>query len=58
MTRLFLAFALILTLVLPPALRPILHASRIPLADVDLRSETDRGQLSLWDAECDGVCGV
>lgn len=25
---------------------------------VDLRSEADRGQLSLWDAECDGVCGV
>lgn len=35
-----------------------LHPSRIPLVDVDLRSEADRGQLSLWDAECDGVCGV
>lgn len=35
-----------------------LHMSRIPLVDVDLKSEADRGQLSLWDAECDGVCGV
>lgn len=35
-----------------------LHPARIPLVDVDLRSEQDRGQLSLWDNECDGVCGV
>jgi len=35
-----------------------LHPSRIPLVDVDLRSEQDKGQLSLWDAECSGVCGV
>ena len=34
------------------------HPSRIPLVDVDLRSETDKGQLSLWDNECAGVCGV
>jgi len=34
------------------------HPSRIPLVDVDLRSEGDKGQLSLWDAECSGVCGV
>ena len=35
-----------------------LHPARIPLVDVDLRSEQDKGQLSLWDAECSGVCGV
>ena len=35
-----------------------LHPSRIPLVDADLRSEVDRGQLSLWDNECEGVCGV
>ena len=35
-----------------------LHPSRIPLIDVDLRSEQDKGQLSLWDAECSGICGV
>lgn len=34
------------------------HPARIPLVDIDLRSETDRGQLSLWDAECSGICGV
>ena len=35
-----------------------LHPARIPLVDVDLRSEQDKGQLSLWDAECEGICGV
>jgi len=34
-----------------------IHASRIPLRDVDLRSPSDRGQLSFMD-ECDGMCGV
>lgn len=35
-----------------------LHPARIPLIDVDLRNEQDKGQLSLWDMECAGVCGV
>lgn len=35
-----------------------LHPARIPLVDIDLRSEQDKGQLSLWDAECSGICGV
>ena len=35
-----------------------IHPARIPLVDIDLRSEQDKGQLSLWDAECDGLCGV
>lgn len=34
------------------------HPSRKPLEDVDLRTETERGQLSLWDNECSGICGV
>lgn len=34
------------------------HPARIPLEDVDLRTETERGQLSLWDNECGGICGV
>jgi hypothetical protein len=34
------------------------HPARIPLEEVDLRNQEDRGQLSLWDEECDGVCGV
>jgi sarcosine oxidase delta subunit len=35
-----------------------IHPARIPLTDIDLRSEQDKGQLSLWDAECSGICGV
>lgn len=34
------------------------HPSRKPLEDVDLRTEQEKGQLSLWDAECSGICGV
>ena len=37
---------------------PYLHDSRVPLADVDLRSDVDRGQLLLWQDECTGYCGV
>lgn len=38
-----------------------LAAARVPLVELDLRDETDHGQLSLWDnwdAECEGMCGV
>ena len=35
-----------------------IHPARVPLVDVDLRNMQDRGQLSLWDQECDGICGV
>jgi hypothetical protein len=35
-----------------------IHPARIPLVDIDLRSEQDKGQLSLWDDECSGICGV
>lgn len=37
-----------------------LHASRIPLAQVDLRSEQERGQMALdgFDNECSGHCGL
>jgi hypothetical protein len=34
------------------------HPSRKPLAKVDLRTAEDKGQMSLWDAECAGLCGV
>ena len=34
------------------------HPARIPLELVDLRTAEERGQLSLWDDECSGVCGV
>lgn len=34
------------------------HPSRKPLRDVDLRTAHEQGQLSLWDNECQGVCGI
>jgi hypothetical protein len=34
------------------------HPSRKPLEDVDLRTEQEKGQLSLWDQECSGICGI
>jgi len=35
-----------------------LHRSCVSLVDVDLRSPQDRGQLEMFDEECEGVCGV
>ena len=35
-----------------------LHPARVPLATIDLRSDQEKGQLDLWDAECEGICGV
>lgn len=37
---------------------PYLHSSRKPLSEVDFRNDFERGQLSLWDDECEGMCGV
>lgn len=34
------------------------HPSRIPLSEIDFSSEEDNGQLSLWENECEGMCGV
>lgn len=39
-----------------PGYLAYVHRDRVPLADVDVRNETDRGQLSLWDEECEGYC--
>lgn len=35
-----------------------LHRSLQPLADVDLTTREDLGQASLFDDECEGLCGV
>jgi len=35
-----------------------LHADRIPLRNVDLRTAEDRGQLNMFNNECEGMCGV
>ena len=34
------------------------HSNCKPLSDIDLRSDTERGQLTLWNEECSGMCGV
>jgi len=34
------------------------NVQRKPLEECDLDNEIDKGQLSLWDNECTGLCGV
>ena len=34
------------------------HPSRKPLEEVDFRTAEEKGQLTLWDNECFGICGV
>lgn len=35
-----------------------LHRSRIPLDQVDFSTDEDRGQLDMFNNECEGMCGV
>jgi len=35
-----------------------LHRQCVPLDEVDLDTPEDRGQLSLWGNECEGMCGT
>jgi hypothetical protein len=35
-----------------------MHRSLVPLAEVDLRTLEDHGQLNLFNNECEGMCGV
>jgi hypothetical protein len=38
--------------------RVYLHRQRVPLDEVDLSTEEERGQLNLFDQECLGMCGL
>lgn len=38
--------------------KPWLHRSMKPLSEVDLSTEEDRGQMSMFNNECEGHCGV
>lgn len=38
--------------------RPFLHPKLVPLSQIDFRSDVERGQMTLWDDECEGMCGV
>jgi hypothetical protein len=35
-----------------------LHPSRVPLDQVDFSTDEDRGQLNMFNNECEGMCGV
>jgi len=35
-----------------------LHRSLMPLDEVDLSTEEDRGQMDMFDGDCEGYCGV
>lgn len=45
------------TLLLKPFV-PWLHNKRIPLDQVDFSTEEERGQINLFNNECEGMCGV
>lgn len=38
--------------------RKFVHPSMEPLIDIDFRTIEEKGQLSLWNDECYGICGV
>lgn len=37
---------------------PFLHRSCKPLSEVDFSTEEERGQLDMFNNECEGMCGV
>jgi len=37
---------------------PFLHKSMKPLSEVDFSTEEERGQINLFNSECEGMCGV
>jgi hypothetical protein len=37
---------------------PFLHNSLKPLSEVDFSTEEERGQLNMFNNECEGLCGV
>lgn len=37
---------------------PYLHKSLIPLDQVDLSTDEERGQMTMFNSECEGMCGV
>ena len=38
--------------------RQYMHRSLVPLDEVDLSTAEDRGQINLFENECEGMCGV
>ncbi|MCP4141934.1 MAG: hypothetical protein GY755_16940 [Chloroflexi bacterium] len=42
----------------PDGYTSFIHPSRTPLESVDFRTQEEKGQLRLWDEECEGICGI
>ena len=38
--------------------RAFLHPQRVPLDQVDLRTVEEKGQLNMFEMECEGMCGL
>ena len=41
-----------------PSYDIFVHPARKPLDEIDFRTAEEKGQLSLWDQECEGICGI
>lgn len=41
-----------------PPYTVFVHPARKPLDEIDFRTAEEKGQLSLWDQECSGMCGI
>lgn len=39
-------------------IRAFFHPSRVPLDWVDFRNDVEKGQPTLWEIECEGMCGI
>lgn len=37
---------------------PFLNNRRVPLDQIDFRTDREKGQRMLWDDECEGMCGL
>jgi hypothetical protein len=37
---------------------PFLHRTCKPIDTIDFRTDVEKGQMTLWDDECEGMCGV
>jgi hypothetical protein len=41
-----------------PPYELFVNVQRVPLDETNLDNLTDKGQLSLWENECEGICGI
>tara|TARA_R100001530_G_scaffold96628_3_gene67129 strand:+ start:371 stop:682 length:312 start_codon:yes stop_codon:yes gene_type:complete len=41
-----------------PGMARFINARRVPLEDIDFQNLEDKGQLNMFENECEGLCGV